>query len=78
MNVGENTVDLINVSENEEKSLINFENTSFRHAYTQINVTTDFNDLPEKEYITTNLTIFKLQKEITILQLGTREWFATN
>ena len=78
MNVVENIVDLINTSENDEKSLIDFESTSFSHAYTQTNVTIDFIDLQEKEFITTNLTVFKLQKEITLLQPGTREWFASN
>ena len=78
VNVGENIVDLINASENDEKSLIDFESTSFSHAYTQTNVTTDFTDLQEEEFITTNLTVFKLQKEITLLQPGTREWFANN
>ena len=78
MNVGENIVDLINVSENHEKSLIDFESTSFSNAFTQTNVTTDFIDLQEKEFINTNLTVFKLQKEITLLQLGTRELFAND
>ena len=73
-----NIVDLINANENDEKSLIDFESTSFSHAYTQTNVTTDFTDLQEEEFITTNLTVFKLQKEITLLQPGTREWFANN
>ena len=78
MNVGESIVDLINARENDEKSLIDFESTSFSHEYTQTNVTTDFIDLQEKEFITTNLTVFKLQKEITLLQPGTGEWFANN
>ena len=71
--MGENIVDLINGNENDEKSLIDFESISFSHAYTQTNVTTDFIDLQEKEFITTNLTVFKFQKEITLLQTGTRE-----
>ena len=80
MNVGccENFVHLINVSVNDENSLIDFESTFFSYAYTQTNVTTDFIDLQEKEFITTNLTVFELQKEITLLQPGTREWFANN
>ena len=78
VNVGENIVDLINANENDEKLLIDFGSTSFSHAYNQTNVTTDFIDLEEKEFITTNLTVFKLQKEITLLQPGTREWFANN
>ena len=45
--MGENIVNLINVSENDKKSLINFERTFFLHAYTQYNVTTDFIDLQE-------------------------------
>ena len=28
--------------------------------------------------LTTNLTVFKLQKEITLFQPGTREWFAND
>ena len=47
VNVGENIVNLINASENDKKSLINFERTLFLHAYTQYNVTTDFIDLQE-------------------------------
>ena len=47
VNMGENIVNLINVSENDKKSLINFERTFFLHAYTQYNVTTDFIDLQE-------------------------------
>ena len=39
-----NIVDLINANENDEKSLIDFESTSFSRAYTQTNVTTDFID----------------------------------
>ena len=31
--VGENIVDLINISENDEKSFIDFEITSFNHVY---------------------------------------------
>ena len=46
-----NIVDLINVCENDEKSLIDFENTSFSHAYTQTNVTTDFICLQGKEFL---------------------------
>ena len=60
MNVGENIVDIINANENDEKSLIDFGSISFNHTYTQTNVTTDFIDLQEKEFITTNLTVFKL------------------
>ena len=54
LNVGENIVDLINVSENDEKSLIDCESTSFSHGYTQTNVTNDFIDfidLPSRERI---------------------------
>ena len=70
LNVGENIVDLINVSENDEKSLIDFESTYFSHVYTQTNATTDFIDLQEKLFINTNLTVFKLQKEITLIHLA--------
>ena len=73
MNVGENIVDLINVSKNYEKPIVDFGSTAFSHA---TNATTDFIDFQENEIITTNLTVFKLQKEITLLQPGTREWFA--
>ena len=48
--VGKNNVDLINVSKNDEKSLIDFENTSFSHAYTQTNVTTDFITFKRKNF----------------------------
>ena len=78
VNGGENIVDLINANENDEKSLSDFESTSFGYSYTQTNVKTDFIDLQEKEFITTNLTVFKLQKELTLLQPGTTEWFANN
>lgn len=67
VSMGENIVDLINASNNDEKSLSDFESTSFSHACTQTNVTTDFSDLQEKEFITTNLPVFKLQNEITLL-----------
>ena len=49
------------------KNHLDFESTSLSHAYIQ--------DLQEKEFITTNLKVFKLQKEIILLQPGTREWF---
>ena len=52
------------------KNHLDFESTSFSHAYIQ--------DLQEKEFITTNLKVFKLQKEIILLQPGTREWFAND
>ena len=45
VNMGENIVDLVNTNENDEKSLTDFESTSFCHAYTQTNVTTEFIDL---------------------------------
>ena len=72
-NVGENIVDLINISENDEKSFIDFEITSFNHVYTQNNVTTDFTDLLVKVFITTNLIVCKLHKEIILHQPDTRE-----
>ena len=78
VNGGENIVDLINATENDEKSFSDFESTFFGYSYTQTNVKTDFIDLQEKEFITTNLTVFKLQKELTLLQPGTTEWFANN
>ena len=75
---GENIVDLINPSENDEKSFSDFESTSFGYSYIQTNVKTDLIDLQEKEIITTNLTVFKLQKELSLFQPGTREWLADN
>ena len=72
-NVGENIVDLINVSGNDEKSFIDFEITSFNHVYTQNNVTTDFIDLLVKAFVTTNLIVCKLHKEIILHQPDTRE-----
>ena len=75
---GENIVDLINPSENDEKSFSDFESTSFGYSYIQTNVKTDLIDLQEKEIITTNLTVFKLQKELTLFQPGTREWLVDN
>lgn len=72
-NVGENIVDLINISENDEKSFIDFEITSFNHVYTQNNVTTDFIDLLVKAFVTTNLIVCKLHKEIILHQPDTTE-----
>ena len=60
VNVGENIVDLINVSENDKKSLINFERTFFLQTYTQSNVTTDFIDLQEIQPTILMLVVWRI------------------
>ena len=79
VNLNESKVELINISDNEdyERSPINFENFSFSHVQTQTDVTTDLIDIKEKEFVNTNHMLYKLQKEISLLHPGTREWFAS-
>ena len=79
MNLNESKVELINISDNEdyERSPIDFENFSFSHVQTQTDVTTDLIDIKEKEFVNTNHMLYKLQKEISLLHPGTREWFAS-
>ena len=48
-----------------------------RDIQTQTDVTTDLIDIKEKEFVNTNHMLYKLQKEISLLHPGTREWFAS-
>ena len=50
---------------------------TFSHVQTQTDVTTDLIDIKEKEFVNTNHMLYKLQKEISLLHPGTREWFAS-